>query len=75
MSTMIEELYDALKDAGADDEKARRAARAMADYESKFTAIESRLSAIDGRLVVMDGRSATLESRIDAVKAETALLK
>jgi hypothetical protein len=33
VTTVITELYDALKDAGADEEKARRAAETVAAYE------------------------------------------
>lgn len=33
MTMMITEVYDALKDVGANDEKARRAAKALADYQ------------------------------------------
>ena len=36
MSVMIAELYDALKEAGASEEKARAAAKTMADYENRF---------------------------------------
>jgi hypothetical protein len=36
MSTMITEVYDAFKAAGVDDEKARKAAEAVASYENKF---------------------------------------
>jgi len=43
MSTMITELYDALKDAGASEEKAKAAATAMADYDSRFNKIEADL--------------------------------
>ncbi len=43
MSIMVTELYDALVDAGASEEKARTAARAMADYESRFNTIDSEL--------------------------------
>ncbi len=38
---MIEELYDALKDAGAAEEKARAAARAIARYEMEMRDIRS----------------------------------
>ena len=34
MTTMIAEVYDAFKSAGADDGKARAAASALADYKS-----------------------------------------
>ncbi len=33
MTTMVTEIYDALKDAGASDEKARAAAEAVAVYD------------------------------------------
>lgn len=44
MSTMISEVYDALKEAGASEEKARKAAEAIASYENRFTRLESDLA-------------------------------
>lgn len=44
MSTMISEVYDALKEAGASEEKARKAAEALASYENRFNRIESELA-------------------------------
>ncbi|WP_089725115.1 integrase [Candidatus Thiosymbion oneisti] len=43
MSTMITEVYEAFISAGADDEKAKVAAQALADYESRFNRIDSDL--------------------------------
>jgi hypothetical protein len=43
MSTIIVELYDALKEAGASDEQARAAAQALANYDSPFSKIEADL--------------------------------
>ena len=43
---IIEELYDALKEAGASEEKSRSAARALAGYENRFAKIESDLTLI-----------------------------
>jgi hypothetical protein len=43
MSTMISEVYDALKEAGASEEKARKAAEAIAAYENRFAKIEADL--------------------------------
>lgn len=43
MSTMIAELYEALVDAGASQDKAREAARAIAEYENRFSKIDSDL--------------------------------
>jgi hypothetical protein len=41
---MISEVYDALKEAGASEEKARKAAEAIASYENRFARIESDLA-------------------------------
>ncbi len=43
MATMIKEVYDALLEAGASDEKAGKAAEAVASYDSRFNKIESDL--------------------------------
>ena len=40
---MISELYEALIDAGASEEKAREAAKAIAEYEDRFSKIDSDL--------------------------------
>jgi len=44
MTTMITEIYDALLDGGASEEKARRAAETLANYDDRFSSIERRLS-------------------------------
>jgi hypothetical protein len=41
MAMMMGNLYDALKSAGADDEKARRAAEELTAYEPRFAKLES----------------------------------
>jgi hypothetical protein len=46
MATMISEVYDALKEAGASEEKSRKAAEAIASYENRFAHIESDLAVI-----------------------------
>ena len=69
MSIMVAELYDALIDAGASEEKARTAARAMADYNSRFDQIDQKLAEINGKinliqwmlaLVIVDSVTPTL---------------
>ena len=40
---MISEVYDALKEAGASEEKAKAAAQALANYESRFANIDTDL--------------------------------
>ena len=41
---IIEEIYDALIEAGASEEKARAAARAMTNYETRISKIESDIT-------------------------------
>ena len=50
MATMISEVYDALKEAGASEEKARKAAEAIANYENRFARIETDLSVLKGMI-------------------------
>ena len=50
MTTMIVEVYDALRDAGANEEKARKAAEVLANYEDRFARIDTRLERFDGRM-------------------------
>jgi hypothetical protein len=40
---MISEVYDALIAAGAPEDKARKAAEALADYENRFNRIDAEL--------------------------------
>ena len=43
MSKMISEVYDALREAGASEEKARKAAEVVAKSDFRFTKIEADL--------------------------------
>jgi hypothetical protein len=47
MARMIAEVYDALRSAGADDEKARAAAIALADTDNAFSEIRQRLGVLE----------------------------
>jgi hypothetical protein len=48
MATMISEVYDAFIASGAPEDKARKAAEAMAAYEGRFNGIEHDLGVIRG---------------------------
>ena len=48
MATMISEVYDAFIASGAPEDKARKAAEAMAAYEGRFNNIERSLEAMRG---------------------------
>src|SRR5438309_704527 len=50
MTTMICEVYDALRDVGISEEKARRAAEAMASYESRFADIRQDIASVRSEL-------------------------
>jgi hypothetical protein len=50
MTTMIAEVYDALLAAGSPEDKARKAAEAIASYENRFAAIDQRFLKVDGDL-------------------------
>jgi hypothetical protein len=43
VSTIIVEVYDAFREAGASEEKSRAAAKAIADYDGRFSKIEADL--------------------------------
>ena len=43
MATMVTEVYDALIEAGASEEKARKAAGVLADYDREFADIRGDL--------------------------------
>jgi hypothetical protein len=44
MATMISELYDALKSAGAPEDQARKATEVVAGYDNRFSRIEGDLT-------------------------------
>lgn len=51
MATMISEVYDALRDAqGVSEEKARKAAEAVANFENRFVTIERKIDGLDQKI-------------------------
>src|SRR3954451_13239641 len=64
MTTMIAELYDALLPAGSPDDKARKAAEAMAGYE-----------AYEGRFIRIEADIGELKRDISEVKRDLAEVK
>lgn len=53
MSVMVFELYDALKDAGASEEKAQAAAKAIADYHTRFDQIDSKRAILEAKITIL----------------------
>jgi hypothetical protein len=50
MATMVSEVYDALREAGASEEKARKAAEVLASYDSQFAAVRTDIADLRGSL-------------------------
>ena len=50
MALMVGSLYDALKSAGVDDEKARKAAEDVASYDSQIGQLDRKVTVLDGRV-------------------------
>ena len=67
MTTMIAELYDALIDAGASEEKSRKAAEAIAAYETRFANLDVKLERISGELRVMKWQLGALRACVGAI--------
>jgi beta-lactamase regulating signal transducer with metallopeptidase domain len=62
---MVSPLYDALKGAGVDEEKARKAAEVVANCEYRLAAIEARLNAITGRVTDLAEKVKEFNRRIN----------
>jgi hypothetical protein len=77
MARMIAEVYDALKSAGADEDKARAAATAVAgqlEFEGRFNRIDTRLDHIEARAAKLETDMAVLKWMIGANIALTILV-
>ena len=71
MTTMIAEVYDALVAAGSPEDKARKAAEAIAGYDNQFVAIENRLIKMEGDI---SQRFAEVYQRFAKVEGDIRLL-
>ncbi len=69
---MITELYEALKEAGASDEKAKAAAGAIANYENHFIRIESKLDSLETKI---GSFKIEFESELKILKTELSIIK
>jgi lipid II:glycine glycyltransferase (peptidoglycan interpeptide bridge formation enzyme) len=71
MSTMLVELYDALKEAGASEAKARAAAESLVLGQDRLERIEEQT----GKLPKIELDLARLDKDLAVVKAQIELLK
>jgi hypothetical protein len=73
MSTMLVEIYDALKEAGASEEKARAAATSLAGRDHSFDWLEQRLKDVERRLGLIEERlAAVVEQKLNALLRDIA---
>jgi chromosome segregation ATPase len=78
MSTMLVELYDALKEAGASEEKARAAAESLVIGHHRLERIEEHAGRLPKMQDQIDGTRediARLDKELAVVKAQIDLLK
>jgi hypothetical protein len=53
VSTMISEVYDALISAGAAEDKARKAAETLANYDNRFSRLDGAVLKVEAELVLV----------------------
>ena len=69
---MLVEIYDALKEAGASEEKARAAATSLAGRDDRLDRLEQHFREEFGAL---NGRISALEADVGILKADVGILK
>ena len=66
MAMLNYDVFEAFKSAGADDEKARKAAEALAGAEDvRFVRIGEGIQKLDSRFGALEGRVAKTEAKLD----------
>jgi ubiquinone biosynthesis protein UbiJ len=78
MARMIAEVYDALRSAGVDEDKARAAATAVAgqwEIEPRFDQIDRRFDQSDKLIDKVDEHLDRLEQRVSKIEADVGILK
>ena len=71
---MIAEVYDALKEAGASEEKAKAAAKALADYDKRFDNVDDDLAFVKTDLAVVRAELAMVKWIVSGVGFGVLLL-
>ena len=71
MTTMLSEVYEAFKEAKVSDATARKAAEAVAAYESRFASIEPKIERVDGRLTLIQWMLALLIGGVASLVIKT----
>ena len=72
MSTMLVEIYDALKEAGASEEKARAAATSLTGRDQRWDEVDQRLQRVDQCLDKVERRLDFMEQALEALTRRVA---
>ena len=72
---MIVELYDALRAAGAPDDKAQAAAKALAEHDRRFGSIEKELAGIHAEIEAVRAEVKAVRVEVRAVEGQVAMVK
>ena len=75
MSTMLVEIYDALKEVGASEEKARAAATSLTGRDQRWDEADQRLQRVDQRLDKVERRLDFIEQALEALTRRIAALE
>lgn len=67
MALLVAELYDALLDAHVDEAKARKAAEAVASYETRFSSLDGRMAVLDAKMTALDSKMTWIGSTLIAL--------
>jgi hypothetical protein len=68
MSTMISEIYDALREAGASEEKARKAAEVLANFDSRHQDVKDGFAAVRDEFAALKHEFAVIKGEFNTVK-------
>jgi hypothetical protein len=74
MSTMLVELYDALREAGASEGKARAAATSNARPDERFDRVDHELTAVRADIARLDKELAVVKAQIDLLKSMNGIV-
>ena len=75
MATMITEVYEAFRAAGAPEDKARQAAEAMAVYDPRLGKIETDVAGIKSDVGALKANVDRLTADVAALKTDGAVMK
>ena len=75
MSTMLVEIYDALKEAGASEEKARAAAASLTGRDQRWDEVDQQFRRTGERLDGVERRLDLIEQALEALTRRVAALE